>query len=356
MAWRLDRFGCSLPRSRYPVIEVARREAVSLFTTCRRCVTTQQLRVIMATKRPKTKAPKAQKITYAYSKIAEPFQKTLYRLWNKGLIIDDRQNAENALKTIGYYRLLIYMRHFQSNLPPRNFLPKTRFSYIVERYNFDRAIRLLTLDAIEKLEVALRTAIINPLAEQHTPHWYLDTSHYQNEIVYHGVLGKIMQGAGSRKGLALTHYFDKYHHPLLPPIWLVCEKLTFGALSRFFEALKIDRRKIIGRYIWTYPENLLVSWFHSLANLRNICAHQDRLWDNPIITFPPEAHHAYKADFTPPTTFYSRAVVIQLLLRELGQNGWWRDRLLVLLASCPHVHSHRHLGFPPNWETRSLWA
>lgn len=312
----------------------------------------------MASKKPNAKATavKAQKVTYVYSKIAEPYPKTLHRLWNKGLIIDSRGDAENALKTIGYYRLLIYMRHFQSNAAPRNFLPRSKFSSIVALYNFDREIRLLTLNAIEKLEVALRTAIINPLAELHTPHWYLDATHFDDDIKFHGAMGKIIQGAGVRKGLALTHYFDKYHAPVLPPIWLVCEKLTFGALSRFFEALRIDRRKIVGRYIWSYPEHLLVSWFHALAHLRNICAHQDRLWNNPITAFSPEAHKTYSGDFSAPTSFYSRAVVIQLLMRELGLNGWWRDSLLALLASCTHVDPRMHLGFPRGWNTRPAWA
>jgi abortive infection bacteriophage resistance protein len=311
----------------------------------------------MATKKQTAKAPaKAAKVTFVYSKIAEPYPKTLHRLWKKGLMIDNRLDAESALKTIGYYRLLIYMRHFQSNVTPRDFRPKTKFSYIVQLYNFDREIRLLTLNAIEKLEVALRTAIINPLAEQHTPHWYLDPSHFGDDIKFHGVMGKIIQGASVKKGLALTHYFDKYHTPVLPPIWLVCEKLTFGALSRFFEALKIDRRKIVARYIWSYPEHLLVSWFHALAHLRNICAHQDRLWNNPITAFSPESHKTYSVDFTHPTTFYCRAVVIQLLMRELGLNGWWRDSLRALLASCAHVDPRMHLGFPNGWDTGPVWA
>lgn len=296
------------------------------------------------------------KATFVYSKIAEPYQKILHRLWGKGLLIDNRNNAENALKTIGYYRLLIYMRHFQSKTAPRNFFPKSKFSSIVALYDFDREVRLLTFNAIEKLEVALRAAIVNPLAELHTPHWYLDPAHFSNDIKFHGVMGKIIQGAGSRKGLALTHYFENYHAPVLPPIWLVCEKLSFGALSRFFEALRIDRRKIVSRYIWPYPEQLLVSWFHALTHLRNICAHQERLWNNPITAFLPEAHKTYSSDFAAPTSFYSRAVVIQLLMREMGLNGWWRDSLLVLLASCTHVDSSLHLGFPKGWDARPAWA
>lgn len=312
----------------------------------------------MASKKPpvKAKAAKAPKVTYVYSKVAEPYAKTLYRLWTKGLLIDNMNDAEIALKTIGYFRLLIYMRHFQGNTAPRNFRPRSKFSAVVALYNFDRDIRLLTLNAIEKLEVALRTAISNPLAELHTPHWYLDPSHFDDHIKYHGVMSKIIKDAGVKKGLALTHYFDKYSAPVLPPIWLVCEKLTFGALSHFFAALRIDRRKIVGRYIWMYPDNLLVSWFHALNHVRNICAHQDRVWNNPIPAFTPEAHKAYSADFVAPTSFYSRAVVIQLLMKELGMNGWWRSSLRTLLASCVHVDPRLHLGFPNGWDSRPVWA
>jgi abortive infection bacteriophage resistance protein len=310
----------------------------------------------MTTKPKKTKATaKITKPTHIYTKVAEPLEETLYRLWYNNLIIDDRTSAEYALKTIGYYRLLVYMRHFQDNSSPRKFLPKTKFSYIVEMYKFDRDLRLLTLDAIEKLEVALRTAIINPLAEKYTPHWYLDMSHYNSEIEFHGVLGKIINCANKKSGLALTHYYEKYRSPSLPPVWLVCEKLSFGELSRFFAALKIDHRKSVARYIWTYPEKMLISWFHSLANLRNICAHQDRIWNNPINTYEPEKHHKYKCDFHQPTSFYSRAVVIQLLMKEMGMNGWWRTQLFERLSSCSHVTPHKHLGFPIGWEERQVW-
>lgn len=304
-------------------------------------------------RKPNLKVPKPQVV---YTKVAEPVPQILVRLAGKGLTIDDPQKTEQALKSIGYYRLLIYMRHFQTGAAPRNFLPGAVFSHITELYAFDRAVRLLTLDAIERLEVALRAAIINPLAELHGPHWYLDMSHYASEVGFHGVLGKIIQGAGTRRGLALSHYYDKYSSPSLPPIWLVCEKLTFGALSRFFAELKIDRRKKVARYLWTYPENLLVSWFHSLADLRNICAHQDRLWNNPITTYPPERHHSYAQDFAGKNTFYSRAVVIQLLMKELDMNGWWRSELGRVLAQCGHVEPLKHLGFPVSWEQRPVWV
>lgn len=304
------------------------------------------------------KEPKEEKRIYA--KTAEPLAQTIGRLERKGLIIEDKQEAERALRTIGYYRLLIYMRCFQKNTASRDFLPNTKFNYIVELYDFDRAIRLLILDAIERLEVALRAAIINPLAELYSPHWYLERNHYSNENHFNSTLKNIQKetnpsSSKNKKALALTHYYQKYNCPSLPPIWLVCEKLSFGALSKFFSVLNIDRRKIIAKYTWTYPEHLLSSWFRSLSSLRNICAHQDRVWNNSIHSYPPIAHRSYKSDFIPSTTFYSRAVVIQLLLKNLDLNNWWRDELTNLLASCSHVDPKKHLGFPDNWQKNPVW-
>lgn len=120
-------------------------------------------------KRIRKSCIKAQRPLIVYTKIAETVDQTVQRLIAKKLEIDDLTTAEKALKSIGYFRLLIYMRHFQDNAPSREFVAAAKFSHILDLYSFDRSVRLLTLDAIERLEVALRAAIINPLAELHGP-------------------------------------------------------------------------------------------------------------------------------------------------------------------------------------------
>jgi hypothetical protein len=64
----------------------------------------------------------------------------------------------------------------------------------------------------------------------------------------------------------------------------------------------------------------------------------------------------YAQDFGGKNTFYNRAVVIQLLMKELGMNGWWRSELDGVLTQCGRVDPLKHLGFPVGWETLSAWA
>src|SRR3954454_12193744 len=114
----------------------------------------------------------------------KPFQKPalspsdlLTHLEQRGLGIPDRPAALFALNKIGYYRLLIYMRPLQD--PSKEFKTGVVFGDIVDLYDFDRQLRLLCLDAIERIEVALRAAIINEVGVVYGPHFYLERRHFE---------------------------------------------------------------------------------------------------------------------------------------------------------------------------------
>ncbi|MHB1348730.1 MAG: Abi family protein [Desulfobulbaceae bacterium] len=95
--------------------------------------------------------------------------------WRKrGLLIPDRSRAERYLSVISYYRLSAYSLPFQTGNPDDQFKPGCEFEDILGLYVFDRQLRLLILDAIERIEVALRTRMTNVLATHHGPHAYLD--------------------------------------------------------------------------------------------------------------------------------------------------------------------------------------
>ena len=84
----------------------------------------------------------------------------LAHLQTRGLTVHDQEAALHSLETVGYYRLLIYMRALQT-MPGKTFVAGTTFADIVTLYNFDRELRVLCLDAIERIEVALRASIVN---------------------------------------------------------------------------------------------------------------------------------------------------------------------------------------------------
>ncbi|AOI86385.1 Abi family protein [Burkholderia cepacia] len=298
--------------------------------------------------------------TRAYGKVALSAEETLHRLWQRGLRIDDRPANLRMLRSIGHFRLLVYMRRFQ-NPTTRRFRPRTRFSDIVELYAFDRRLRSITMDAVERIEVALRAALSNPLAIDYGSHWYVERDRFVDLRHYARVLDQIARECETRKGSALTHYYRTYASPDLPPIWLVCERLSLGALSRIFSALSMRDRKVAGRHAWPdIPDTVLTSWLQSLTDLRNACAHHARLWGMKLTVSPPAKPAGrtlarYAPEMTRPETFYARATMMKALLDPLGHGSEWREALRATLTGCEHVDAAAHLGFTTDWHSTPAW-
>jgi abortive infection bacteriophage resistance protein len=162
----------------------------------------------------------------AYNKPALTLADQLQRLHQvKGLVIHDEGAALAALKRIGYNRLLIYMRALQDGR--KIFLPGKSFDDVLSLYDFDRKLRLLCMDAIERIEVALRSALANTLTVALGSHFYLNCHHY----VSHRRMMEFTSKAAQAKSIAIEHYTRKYNSPSYPPLWTVLESVTYGNLS-----------------------------------------------------------------------------------------------------------------------------
>ena len=98
-----------------------------------------------------------------YNKPPLTFDEQLNRLLVRGLIVENRELALSTFSTISYYRLSAYWYPFrQRNADGKatdNYISNTKFEEPLALYEFDRQLRLLVLDAIERIEVALRTKI-----------------------------------------------------------------------------------------------------------------------------------------------------------------------------------------------------
>jgi len=273
----------------------------------------------------------------------------LTHLQGRGLIIPDPVRALQALEHVGYYRLLIYMRPLQQPGPPKTFAAGASFDEVLALYEFDRELRLLCLDGIERIEVALRAAIVSQVAVPHGPHFYLD--HRLFEKREHFI--EFFQTAAKGRYLGIQHYRDNYDDPPLAPIWTIMEALTYGQLSHLFSWLRLPQRKQISQR-FGFDESILLSWFRSLNVLRNMCAHHNRLWNFPMLVDRPKAAKNLKAEFASTECFYARAVVLSSLLDASGHGRPWRRRLIALLDRYP-IARPSSMGFPPDWRTRSFW-
>lgn len=288
----------------------------------------------------------------AFIKIALTIPDLISFLESKGLSVPDHSYASHCLSYMGYYRLKIYMRPFQTPVRKR-FKKGTTFEQIVEVYEFDRKLRLLCLDAIERVEVALRSHLINVMGSHGGPHFYYGENFFENK----NAVTQIRQLGEKGKHLSITHYKTEYDDPHLPAIWCLTEASTFGQISRLYADLELRYRKEIAKG-FGFDETICVSWFRTLAALRNTCAHHGRLWNAEMRSDAPKVAKHLATDLADNTRCYSRLVILRALLNCTDLNGShaWTPRLKKLIADRPASVALSAMGFPSTWEAHSIWT
>jgi abortive infection bacteriophage resistance protein len=251
-------------------------------------------------------------------------------LEQRGMIVADPARAEHYLRFIGYYRLSGYWFPFQyrdGSTNHDNFRPGTDFETVLDRYVFDRRLRVLIMDASERIEVAARTAISNTLAERVDPHWYLDPAQFEPAFNHADFVRRVRQETGinpinrHKQSDFIRHYLRKYDRPPEPPSWMVFELLPFGSVSIVFKHLMDADKKLIAQD-FDLPRDRLQSWLHASSHLRNLCAHHSRVWNREFGVVPSvarsERHHV-----THHKRFYNHAVAIQTMLKRISGDTHW---------------------------------
>jgi abortive infection bacteriophage resistance protein len=285
----------------------------------------------------------------------------LGRLISRGLAISDRAAATHYLHHIGYYRLSGYTRPFlkdPTGLGTPTFKPGSTFEDVLDRYIFDRKLRLLVMDAIERIEVSIRSAFSNAIATRHGSHWYLDKKIFDASLSHISYIDEIKHQIGhdnqnkDRRDIYIQHYYDKYSSPDMPPCWMVFESVSFGIISKTYKHLIHPEFDFICKPLGL-NHGVLTSWLHSLSYVRNICAHHARLW-NRECRIKPLTAKAYKANLTPNNRVYAQLVVMQILLKNIAPDNNWSLRLEDLLTEHPNVPL-LSMGFPVGWSSRPIW-
>ena len=284
----------------------------------------------------------------------------------RGLAIPDRTKTEHYLSVISYYRLSAYTLPFQVGNPDHHFKSDTSFNDVLDLYVFDRELRLLVMDAIERIEVAIRSHINNHMAIKYGSHWYLDETHFKRTYNHKGLLADIeRQCRRKTKEVFLKHYVEKYTSPRLPPSWVVVELLTYGQLSIVYDNMaRATDQKIIARQFNTHAE-LLRSWMQSISYIRNVCAHHSRLWNRELGNAPKVPHTppdnwirtlgtVADSQINPNKRLYLLLVVIEYLLQAANPESEWHKRLYDLMQKHPNV-SKAHMGMPEDWHEDSFW-
>jgi abortive infection bacteriophage resistance protein len=286
------------------------------------------------------------------------------RLQDRGLLIPDLAAAEHYLKFIGYYRLSAYALPLQTKGSLKHFKPNVCFQDILNLYLFDRELRLFVMDGIERVEVAIRSVIINEMCISHGSHWLLDAKHFGAGFKHHDLLSRLdkeldipshaTKPCRPHHERFINHYFSKYNKPALPPSWMLAELLSLGTWSLLFSNLKqaTERKRIANSF--DIDEYVLKNWLHALTHLRNICAHHARLW-NRQFSIKPMIAKKHAKFLKSNERCYAILVVLWDLLKSASPGSSWSSRLADLITSHSFVGLEA-LGFPSDWRNETFWG
>ena len=198
-------------------------------------------------------------------------------LKNRGLLFDDEQAAVECLKIISYFRLANYWKPMESDKVNHVFKPKSKCENVVTLYNFDKELRTLIFSAIQSIEIALRTKVIQIVSSNCGAFWFADKSLFSNTTIFSKCLSNIEEELKRSKEDFLIEHFAKYDNPPYPPAWKTLEVSSFGTLSKLYCNLADNNlKKQIAREFGLPQHLYLESWIKSLSVLRNCIAHHAR--------------------------------------------------------------------------------
>lgn len=294
-----------------------------------------------------------------YEKPELTIEQKIALLRKRGLIIDDEENATKYLQHIGYFRLSWYFKFFQDRKTDL-FEEWTTFEQVIDLYIFDRKLRLLTLDAIEKIEVSLKSIICDWMCVKYWKFWYLEDENFSletdiNKQIHEKLQIKLNAKITKSSAPYVRAYTEKYTDEKYLPSRMLFEELTLWELSNIYEILnRKDAQKIADEYRIYFVD--LRKWIKWLVSIRNICAHNARLWNRSFIIRPRVEDsvlagkfilekNGNKIEVAP--NFYNNVQIINYLLKRISKNPSRLWKLERLLSEYPKV-TIESMGFNEN--------
>jgi len=229
------------------------------------------------------------------------------------------------------------------------------------------------MDAIERIEVAVRTQLSYHHAHNHGPFAYAEDPRSlpklcsppgrppdkNNERILREFIERVEDETLRSHDEFKNHFFAKHgdEHKYLP-IWMTTEVMTFRTVLTMLENCSVKVKQSVAD-LFAMPHNIFVSWMLTINTVRNIAAHHSRLWNRKIGSGPtiPTGKN-YREWNTPVLIKHERVFaafsVISYCVRKVTGNNHWAQRFAELLQKHPNIPV-RYMGFPEKWAESPIW-
>ncbi|TAM68587.1 MAG: Abi family protein [Microbacteriaceae bacterium] len=337
-----------------------------------------------------------------YTKPWLSLDEQLEKLQSRGVNIGDRNPCLALLQAVGYYRLTGYLYPFRESetyldasdrqrVRVLNFYREgTSIAEAAALIDFDRQLRLLVLDGMERIEVSLRMQVGYVLGKR-SAFAHLDPATFQASFVSipadtpsaNGIavaaaeptppgqakskhdlwLQRVLERQDNSNEDFVAHFREKYDNRM--PIWALTEIMEMGHLSRLYSGLNRELSTAVAEAYDVPSKRVLASWVSSLNYVRNVSAHHARLFNRKLQVAParpkigdiPLLDHLHSAEIPKAFGVYNALAVMAYLLRSIDGGRGWSHKVVELVSGFPESQNMTAaaIGVPPKWIELELW-
>lgn len=275
------------------------------------------------------------------------------------MFMEDEHKVEDYLMNIGYHRLSAYIYPFYKSPKSDKVLKQgTTFEQVLTLYRFDKKLRILLFNEIEKIEVAIRSVLANiGCQELGDKYWITKAEYFANVDKFDQTLAVVEKELASSKEDYIEDFRCNYVENY-PPAWMITEVLSFGNLNYIYSNIASNKlMKRIADYFNLKPQ-VFTSWLTVLANLRNMCCHHARVWNRDFMLNPAEPRKILGVWIDTSTIdkkkIFYRLCIIRYLLLSVSPNNHFNKKISDLLELFPSIDIAA-MGFCRNWQDELLW-
>jgi abortive infection bacteriophage resistance protein len=291
---------------------------------------------------------------------------------NKGLTINNINDAENLLKNINYYRFKIYLFPYL-NSTSNLYHQGHSFEDGVQLYRFDEELRGILFSIIGKIEIKLRTRLDQTITSHtNNPFWYLDDQLFLRGKIHpiNSFRSKLSATFQQSRAEFCTHFKKNYFnttHPSfkqLPPFWTLAELTTFGNIQTLYASLdpqkfqgaqNSNKLRSLAREFGASNLSQLNNWITLTRDIRNRCAHHSRLWN---CNYPEPQAITSLLSIAPAhqNRIYLFVAMLHKMDNALSLSIQIKNLLVGLFNKYPAADQLKHsMGFPHAWQTDCFW-
>ena len=231
------------------------------------------------------------------------------------------------------------------------------FRKVMMLYRFDKKLRLLIFNEIEKIEVAVRSAIVDVgCVITANPFWMTDCQNFVNQTKHQQTMRLIDDELRRSREDFIVHFQQTYSDSY-PPAWMLSEILPFGVMTNIFSNIRNMRLKKSVAQRFGLQVAPFESWMTIVTLTRNSCCHHARVWNKqntirPML--PNKMTHPWLSLPTDMLRIYFNICIIKYFINIISPSNDMKAKIDALLAEYPDIDIAA-MGFPQGWKSEPLW-